>query len=512
MTRGQIRTRICSKGDGMKKLVWIVDEDVKTHEELSRALESSRVQTQKFFKLEEVWGAFAQTPAAYPNLILCDLKVGSLDEFAFIEQLKREKKNVPVVLMASDSTVEKALQAIRKGAFDYVTKPLDLNQLEMCMERAFRFSISRKDDHTLDHSTHSLIVKSESMQQILHLVDRIASTNASVLLTGESGTGKEVIARSIHLRSQRASKAFVAVNCSAIPEALLESELFGHAKGSFTGAIEKKLGLFEEAHQGTLMLDEIGELSLPLQAKLLRVIQEKKIKRVGENSMREVDVRVIAATHRNLIKMVKVGSFREDLYFRLNVIPIHLSPLRERKEDIAPLAAHFIKRSCRSNHLEEKTLSPSALEKILSSPWKGNVRELENALERAVLLSDGPAVEAEAILVNHEVEESELSSNGALSNGVLSNGEFKKSLVSFPPTLSSLMTIEEMNLLYIHHVLNLVGNIRDRAAKILGIDRKTLYRKLHDENKMSDARLSETGQIQHHNGAVHASADQAKSS
>ncbi len=274
MTRGQIRTRICSKGDGMKKLVWIVDEDVKTHEELSRALESSRVQTQKFFKLEEVWGAFAQTPAAYPNLILCDLKVGSLDEFAFIEQLKREKKNVPVVLMASDSTVEKALQAIRKGAFDYVTKPLDLNQLEMCMERAFRFSLSRKDDHTLDHSTHSLIVKSESMQQILHLVDRIASTNASVLLTGESGTGKEVIARSIHLRSQRASKAFVAVNCSAIPEALLESELFGHAKGSFTGAIEKKLGLFEEAHQGTLMLDEIGELSLPLQAKLLRVIQE----------------------------------------------------------------------------------------------------------------------------------------------------------------------------------------------------------------------------------------------
>jgi len=251
-----------------------------------------------------------------------------------------------------------------------------------------------------DISACSLIVKSESMKQLLLLVDRIAPTNASVLLTGESGTGKEVIARSIHERSQRASKPFVAVNCSAIPEALLESELFGHAKGSFTGAIDKKLGLFEEANQGTLMLDEIGELSLPLQAKLLRVIQEKKIKRVGENSMRDIDVRIIAATHRNLNKMVKEGGFREDLFFRLNVIPIHIAPLRDRKEDIAPLARYFVRRSCRINNLEEKILSELALEKIMMSPWKGNVRELENAMERAVLLSDGPSVEGQAITVN----------------------------------------------------------------------------------------------------------------
>ena len=333
-----------------------------------------------------------------------------------------------------------------------------------------------------DPSVCSLIVKSESMKQLLQLVDRIAPTNASVLLTGESGTGKEVIARSIHERSQRCSKPFVAVNCSAIPEALLESELFGHAKGSFTGAIDKKLGLFEEAHQGTLMLDEIGELPLPLQAKLLRVIQERKIKRVGENSMREIDVRIIAATHRNLTKMVQDGSFREDLFFRLNVIPIHISPLRERKEDLLPLAHHFVKRSCRLNNLGEKLLSERALEKILLSPWKGNVRELENALERAVLLSDGPKVEVESITVNHEGNgkvESEALNPPSSSNG------HQKYLINFPPTLSSLVTIEELNLLYIHHVLNLVGNVRDRAAKILGIDRKTLYRKLIEETRQS---------------------------
>ncbi len=336
-----------------------------------------------------------------------------------------------------------------------------------------------------DPSVCSLIVKSESMKQLLQLVDRIAPTNASVLLTGESGTGKEVIARSIHDCSQRSSKSFVAVNCSAIPEALLESELFGHAKGSFTGAIDKKLGLFEEAHQGTLMLDEIGELSMPLQAKLLRVIQEKKIKRVGENSMRDIDVRIIAATHRNLNKMVQEGTFREDLFFRLNVIPIHISPLRERKEDLLPLANHFVKRSCRLNNLQEKILSDRALEKIMLSPWKGNVRELENTLERAVLLTDGPTVEAENITVNQESNgKVESDSCGASLSANSSNGH-QKQLVSFPPTLSSLITIEELNLLYIHHVLNLVGNVRDRAAKILGIDRKTLYRKLIEESRQS---------------------------
>lgn len=367
-----------------------------------------------------------------------------------------------------------------------------------------------------DLSVCSLIVKSESMKQLLHLVDRIAPTNASVLLTGESGTGKEVIARSIHERSQRSLKAFVAVNCSAIPEALLESELFGHAKGSFTGAIDKKLGLFEEAHQGTLMLDEIGELPLPLQAKLLRVIQEKKIKRVGENSLRDIDVRIIAATHRNLSQMVKEGSFREDLFFRLNVIPMHIAPLRERKEDVTPLARYFVRRSCRLNNIDEKTLSDLALERILLSPWKGNVRELENAMERAVLLSDGPSVEAAAISVNQALVENTSETNGNVSTE--RNGRFH---IGFPPTLSSLITIEQMNLLYIHHVLKLVGNVRDRAAKILGIDRKTLYRKLIEESQQvkeninhfpsSESDQNSISQLSHHNGVSQTSADLVKS-
>ena len=460
-----------------KKQVWVIDDDKEILEIVADALGSSRIVVTTF---SEAAVALAQLveKAIRPDVILCDLKMEQIDGFSVLERLKKEKIDIPIIFITAYRSVEAAVQAIRKGAFDFITKPLNLNQLELCVERAFKLSILQKENEILKLNLHGkgnreIIAKSESLKAIFALVDRIACTAVSVLITGESGTGKEVVAQAIHARSDRASKPFVAVNCSAIPESLLESELFGHAKGAFTGAVDKKLGLFEEADGGTLLLDEIGELNQSLQAKLLRVIQEKKIKRVGENSYRDVDVRVLAATHRNIKKMVREGTFREDLFFRLNVIPIHIPPLRDRKEDLLPMALHFLKRSCRTNGIDEKRFSQLAINKILTHEWKGNVRELENTMERAVLLSDGPEIDENYIVaINDDYD---------MASTTL--GKTSISTADFPKSLEDLSTLEEMNLKYIHHVLALAGNVRDRAAKILGIDRKTLYRKLNEEKK-----------------------------
>lgn len=463
----------------IKKQVWVIDDDNEILEIVSEALSSPRIVVTTFGEAGSALFQISQKTQK-PDVILCDLKMEQIDGFSVLERLKKEKIDIPIIFITAYRSVEAAVQAIRKGAFDFITKPLNLNQLELCVERAFKISSLQKENELLKlnlqgKGNKEIIAKSESLRQILTLVERIASTAVSVLITGESGTGKEVIAQAIHTRSDRASKPFIAVNCSAIPEALLESELFGHAKGAFTGAVDKRQGLFEEAHEGTLLLDEIGELNQALQAKLLRVIQEKKIKRVGENTYRDVDVRVLAATHRNIKKMVREGTFREDLYFRLNVIPIHIPPLRDRKEDLLPLALYFLKRSCRTNGIEEKRFTQSAINKILTHEWKGNVRELENTMERAVLLSDGQEIDENFIVAindDYETSPTPIAAEGGMPGG-------------FPSALEELPTLEEMNLHYIHHVLKLAGNVRDRAAKILGIDRKTLYRKLNDEKKDS---------------------------
>ncbi len=331
-------------------------------------------------------------------------------------------------------------------------------------------------DNTSISSQKRIIGCSQEILSVLNLAQRVAGSTASILITGESGTGKEVIAKYIHGEGRRRNGPFIAINCSAIPEALLESELFGHAKGSFTGAISKHMGLFEEAQNGTLFLDEIGDLNLALQAKLLRVLQEKKIRRVGENQYNPVNCRIVSATHKDLFLEVQEGRFREDLFFRLNVISIHIPPLRDRKADIRPLAEFFLRKYAQANGSTAKTFSEAAIEYLLNNEWKGNVRELENTIERVVVLSFQSEISLDEIIPS-------------LIRKSNSQGDSKehdeKDLFSVS-CKNELLTLEEVIHKYIEFAVHLNGGARDQTAIELGIDRKTLYKRLRsNEGKTS---------------------------
>lgn len=407
------------------------------------------------------------------DVIISDLKLPNMTGIDLIHKLKELNINIPIILMTSNKSVETAIEAIQAGAYDFVVKPLHFPQLLISVERAVHFSRLKNENETLKTAIHTkegtsienVVGKSPGFLRALDLAKRVSSSNANVFITGESGTGKEVIARTIHNMGSRAKGPFVAINCSAIPENLLESELFGYAKGAFTGAADKKLGLFEEAEGGTLFLDEIGDMNLQLQAKLLRVLQERKIKRIGENQMRSIDVRVISATHRDLKKEVQENRFREDLFFRLNVIPIRIPPLRERKEDILPLAEFFLRKFAALNQAKVKGFSKEALEKLLNNPWKGNVRELENAVERAVVLCSKPLIESED-LIDFEREDSP--------------EEPKAHFDIRPMAEERVLTADRMMKLYIKHVLEKNKGAKEKTAKDLNIDRKTLYRKIQE--------------------------------
>jgi DNA-binding NtrC family response regulator len=408
------------------------------------------------------------------DVIITDLKLPGMSGLDFIRKFKDGAIDIPIIVATSNRAVETAIEAIQLGAFDFVVKPLHFPQLLVSVERAIHFSKLKSENQTLKTALHtkegtnlqSIIGKSPNFLKALDLAKRVASSASSVFICGESGTGKEVIARTIHNLSNRSKQPFVAINCSAIPENLLESELFGYAKGAFTGAADKKIGLFEEAEGGTLFLDEIGDMNIQLQAKLLRVLQERKIKRIGENQMREIDVRVISATHKDLKKEMQENRFREDLFFRLNVIPIYIPPLRERVEDVIPLAEFFLKKYSAMNHVPMKGFSKPALEKLLRNPWKGNVRELENTIERAVVLSQGRQIEAEDLLDFFD------SSPSVPVGGHLFD---IKSLTS-----DDVMPADRMMKLYIKHVLEKNSWAKEKTAKDLEIDRKTLYRKLQE--------------------------------
>jgi len=350
---------------------------------------------------------------------------------------------------------------MQKGAFHYITKPFKLTELNTVTERAIEFRKLQQDNTVLRQEVRktwsygNVIGKSQNMKAIFDLVERVSGASSNVLITGESGTGKEMIAQAIHRSGPRANKPFVAINCTAIPENLLESELFGHAKGSFTGAIQRKRGLFEEANGGTIFLDEIGDMNVLLQSKLLRVIQERKIRAVGENTAIDVNVRIIAATHKDLRAAMKDGRFRDDLFYRLSVIPIQIPPLRHRPEDIPLLAEHFLKKYAAANQARVKGFTKRAIQKLLRLRWEGNVRELENVVERAVVLC-GDSLVDEADLPTHEL--------------VSPEGFFGDATRDFP-------TIEKLEERYIKLILEKTAGRKDKASNILGINRRTLYRK-----------------------------------
>ena len=409
------------------------------------------------------------------DVIITDLNLPEMSGIEFTKKAIEHGVDIPIILVTGTKTVETAVEAIEAGAYDFVVKPIPFPQLLVSVERALHLKRIKRENSTLKIAVqikegatiNGIIGKSTQFLRVLDLAKRVAPSQANVFISGESGTGKEVIAKAIHNLGPRKKMPFIALNCASIPENLLESELFGFAKGAFTGAVDKKMGLFEEAEGGTLFLDEIGDLSLMLQAKLLRVLQEKQIKRIGENKYRTIDIRILSATHKDLKKEVAEKRFRDDLFFRLNVIEIKIPPLRDRKEDIMPLCEFFLNKFAALNSTGLKKFAPQALERIHSYGWPGNVRELENAVERAVVMSA-----TDLIQVDDLPDQSVAGSSHAPSKtGGFQFGE---------SSIDALMTIDELVKKYIKFVLDKNEGAKEKTAQDLNIDRKTLYRKLRE--------------------------------
>jgi two-component system response regulator AtoC len=400
------------------------------------------------------------------DLILCDVRMPEMDGLEFLRRYREARGRALVIMMSAYGGEDQAIAAMKAGAYDYIPKPFRSDEVILTLKKAeereqLRSQLASLQAELSRWTDREVVAESPAMRKVMELASRVAPHSTTVLITGESGTGKEVIARAIHRMSPRSGRRFVAINCAAIPENLLESELFGHARGAFTGATADKPGLFEEADGGTLLLDEIGELPSALQAKLLRVLEEGEIRRVGEAKNRKVDVRVLAATARNLEAEVRQGRFREDLYYRINVMRIHLPPLRQRPEDIEALARLFLQRAGeRSGRV--LTLTPAAMAALKAHPWPGNVRELENAVERAAVLSPdgriGPA----------ELWPSAEHTGGAETSGA--------DTVSRPTTLRE--AVDEAQRAAIRRALDACGGNRAQAARLLGISQRSLFYKL----------------------------------
>ncbi len=408
------------------------------------------------------------------DVVITDLKLPNMSGIEFLKNLRELGSQIPVILITASSTVDTAVECIEAGAYDFVVKPLQFQQLNISVHRALRMNQMSHDNSVLKRAVEvsrglnpgGVIGFSPAFRKVFDLAKRVSQSVATIFISGESGSGKEVFAKAIHQWGPRKDKPFVAINCSAIPDNLLESELFGHAKGAFTGAIDKKIGLFEEAEGGTIFLDEIGDMNISLQTKLLRVIQERQIKRVGENQNRDINVRIITATHKNLKHEVLEKRFREDLFFRLNVIPIHIPPLRERREDILPLANFFLKKFNATNGKNFKGFTTDANEFLIKNPWPGNVRELENTIERAVVLCSGKEIDVDSFLVFENSTADKESQNQNPTDGF------------FVQTSEKLLPLEEIENKYIGYVFEKSEHVRELTAKTLGIDRKTLYKRL----------------------------------
>ena len=401
------------------------------------------------------------------DVVLTDIRMGSVDGLEVLREFKQISPDTLIVLLTAFGSMEGAIEAIKQGAYDYLAKPFKKEEIKLVVRRSLdhgrlvqentRFREELRERQELS----PLVGCSPLMLEVYKLVARVSTGKSTVLLEGESGTGKELIARAIHANSPRRERLFVPVNCAALPDTLLETELFGHEKGAFTGAVGVKQGLFETAHEGSIFLDEIGELGLALQVKLLRVIQEQEVRRVGGTGSIKVDVRIIAATNRDLANLVKEGRFREDLFYRLNVVRIGLPPLRERREDIPVLAHHFFQKFSRGSTRPITGFVPGTLALLQRYHWPGNVRELENAIERAVSLSHGPLV------LPDDLPEAIRNAGAGSAEDRVGRGSGKE---------EALLTLDEVEKRHLMRVLRETGGNKARAAKILGIDRRTLYR------------------------------------
>jgi len=403
------------------------------------------------------------------DLVISDWRMPGMDGPQLLAEIKSRFPQLPVIVMTAYSTVKNAVQSMRNGAFDYIAKPFDIDELDITVNKALQFRDILKDNQRMraeldEHrQIDSLIGDSPSFRRVLHAIDSVRESNATILLTGESGTGKEMVARAIHTHGNRADKPFVAVNCAAIPEGLLESEMFGHRKGAFTGAVADRVGRFQQADKGTLFLDEIGEMPLALQAKILRALQERVIEPVGDPRERKVDVRVIAATNKNLLDAVANKEFREDLYYRLNVFPIPLPALRERVEDIAPLARHFAHTLGAAAGKRFSGFSPQALQAMTRYSWPGNIRELQNCVERATIVASGAVIEEE------DLPAYLFASSSAEGATLIAEG-------SVPADLEA--ALAEVEKTYILAALAQSNGVQAAAAQLIGISERSFWYRL----------------------------------
>jgi two-component system response regulator HydG len=408
------------------------------------------------------------------DLILMDVRMAEMSGIEALKQIKEYNPSIPILIMTAYSSVmtayssvDSAVEALKAGAYDYLTKPLDFDVLKLTLERALEHTNLKaenknlKDKLSADYDLKNIIGTSKAMKELVDMLAMVAPSEATVLITGESGTGKELIARSIHYNSPRKDHSLVIVNCAALTETLLESELFGHEKGAFTGADKRREGRFMQANKGTIFLDEIGEMSPMMQAKLLRVIQEREIQRVGSDDALKVDVRILAATNRKLENDVADGKFREDLYYRLNVVTVDVPPLRDRQDDIPLLAQHFLEKYSKKNRKQVKGFSPTAMDILLKYDWPGNVRELENAVERSVILLNGDYISEKELPLNITQTYSEESN-----------------WVATQPSNTEPRPLEEVEKEAILAALEASGGNKSETARTLGINRKTLHKKL----------------------------------
>jgi two-component system response regulator HydG len=440
--------------------VLIVDDVIDMAETIANDLEQVGFDTEVAASGAAALERFASDPA---DVVITDMRMKDVDGLDVLEAVRRADPNVPVMIMTAFGDVQSAVDAMQRGAFHYVTKPFELETLRRLVERATRERALSRENAQLRRtlrenlSAHRLIGQSLPMRTLRALIERVAPATTPVLITGETGTGKELVALAIHADGPRADKPFVAVNCAALPEPLLESELFGHARGAFTGALQSRRGLFLEANEGTLFLDEVGDLPLPLQGKLLRVLQSGEVRPVGSESARNVDTRCIAATHKDLMVLVEKGLFREDLFFRLDVLRVPVPALRERADDIPLLVEHFLRSSLeRSPRSVLAGLEAEALDHLADYGWPGNVRQLENLIERLVVTAAAPL----ARLADVKVALGPLREQDPIA-----------------PLLRSLPTLQQLQDQYTEAVLRKVGGSKAKAADILGIDLSTLYRR-----------------------------------
>jgi DNA-binding NtrC family response regulator len=403
------------------------------------------------------------------DLVILDMSLPKMSGLEVLRGIKEEKPDMPVIMVTAYGSTQTAIEAMRLGAYDYITKPFELDELQIVAERGLEQKRVIDENRFLrgelkkKYGFDNIIGTNHDVQRAYVMAAQVAPTNATVLITGETGTGKEYLARTIHYQSGRASGPFVKVNCAALSESLLESELFGHEKGAFTHAVTRHIGRFEIANKGTIFLDEIGEVSLSVQTKLLRVLQEKQFERVGGSETLTVDVRVIAATNRDLAQAIKDKEFREDLYYRLNVIMLNLPPVRQRGDDIELFARHFLKIYADETTKNVTDFSAEALDALKNHDWPGNVRELENAVERAVILCNGRTIRPEHLMLNHNDHPTRTASSESVIDGI-----------------APMAPLRDLEKIHIERVLKAKGWNQSVAAQVLGIDRKTLRNKIRE--------------------------------